>query len=99
MTDISKNNSPPNLPPHSMSAPIARAGVMKISPYVGGDRGANTGKKLIRLASNENNYGPSPKAIAAYQSRASANSIAIPMGRRRIYGRPLPRFMNSRPTA
>ncbi|MCX8505625.1 MAG: histidinol-phosphate transaminase [Alphaproteobacteria bacterium] len=69
MTRISIHKSSPKLPSHSM--PIARPGVLKISPYVGGDRGAESGKKLIRLASNENNYGPSPKAIAAYQSRAS----------------------------
>ncbi|MDI9350357.1 MAG: histidinol-phosphate transaminase [Candidatus Symbiobacter sp.] len=52
-----------------MTRPQPRPSVLKISPYIGGERGVE-GKKLIRLASNENTRGPSPRAVAAYQARA-----------------------------
>jgi len=56
-----------------MNAPIARAGIMDITPYVGGEAEATPNKRLsrmIRLASNEGALGPSPAAVAAYRAVA-----------------------------
>ncbi|MFO1242309.1 MAG: histidinol-phosphate transaminase [Rickettsiales bacterium] len=49
-----------------MSLPIPKPGIMKISPYTPGKSG-KTAARTIKLSSNENSYGPSPKAIAAYE--------------------------------
>ena len=51
-----------------MTAPIPRPGILKIKPYVGGDTHIEGHEHVIKLASNESALGPSPKAIAAYQS-------------------------------
>lgn len=51
---------------------VPRSGVLQISPYVPGAReGNDPSVKLIRLASNENPYGASEAAIAAYTSCAN----------------------------
>lgn len=42
-----------------------------IDVYVGGKSRSTDGKPVIKLSSNENPYGPSPKAMEAYQSGAS----------------------------
>lgn len=47
---------------------IPRPGIMKISPYVQGlAEVACNGRTIIKLSSNEAAFGPSPKAIEAYQ--------------------------------
>lgn len=50
------------------SGPRPRPGVLAIAPYVGGDSHAPGVQRLIRLASNEGAFGPSPLAQAAYQA-------------------------------
>lgn len=57
-----------------MNAPIARSGIMEITPYVGGEAEATPNKQLgrmIRLASNEGALGPSPAAVDAYREMAN----------------------------
>ncbi|MEM7224812.1 MAG: histidinol-phosphate transaminase [Pseudomonadota bacterium] len=49
-------------------APQARPGILKIAPYVGGESAIPGANQVIRLASNENPLGPSPRAVAAYQA-------------------------------
>ncbi len=49
-------------------SPRPRPGILDVQPYVGGESRAPGGKKPVRLASNENPLGPSPKAIAAYEA-------------------------------
>ena len=51
--------------------PIPKPGISEISPYVGGKSKAEGATRVIKLSSNENPWGPSPKAIAAYQANAS----------------------------
>ena len=53
-----------------MAPPALRPGLLKIAPYVGGEAHAPGAERLIRLASNEGAFGPSPKAVAAYQAAA-----------------------------
>lgn len=43
-----------------------RPGIMEIKPYVGGEAKLPGANRVIRLASNENPLGASPRAIAAY---------------------------------
>ena len=50
-----------------------RPGIMKISPYVGGESAVAGAARIIKLSSNEGALGPSPKAMEAY--RAEAGSI------------------------
>jgi len=45
-----------------------RPGIMDVAPYVGGESKAEGVNRVIRLASNENPLGASPKAIAAYEA-------------------------------
>src|ERR1700748_2025401 len=47
-----------------------RAGILDISPYVGGEAKIPGVQRPIRLASNESALGPSTKAIAAYRALA-----------------------------
>jgi histidinol-phosphate aminotransferase len=48
-------------------APKPKPGIMDIHPYVAGkSKIGSTGGKVIKLSSNENPLGPSPKAIEAY---------------------------------
>ncbi|OHC75028.1 MAG: histidinol-phosphate transaminase [Rhodospirillales bacterium RIFCSPLOWO2_12_FULL_58_28] len=49
-----------------MSLPPPRPGIMDITPYVGGESEISGVKDIIKLASNEGAFGPSPKAVAAY---------------------------------
>ncbi len=50
-----------------MALPLARPGILDVKPYIGGEGSAAAGvTRLIRLASNENPLGCSPKARAAY---------------------------------
>lgn len=52
----------------SQTHPTPKAGIMDISPYVGGKSKAEGAARVIKLSSNENPWGPSPKAIVAFQS-------------------------------
>lgn len=51
--------------------PIAQPGITEISPYKPGKASAEGVSRIIKLSSNENAWGPSPKAIAAFQAAAS----------------------------
>ncbi len=53
-----------------MSAPIPKAGILDISPYVAGESGIPGVSRVIKLASNEGALGPSPEAMAAYTAQA-----------------------------
>ena len=66
-------NSRPVDDPASGSAPgpLPRPGILDVAPYVGGESKAEGVERVIRLASNESALGPSPRAIAAYASRAA----------------------------
>lgn len=57
--------------PHPTLAP--QPGILDIAPYVGGETGAAGAS--IKLSSNENPFGPSPAAKAAYA--AAAGDLAI----------------------
>ncbi len=50
--------------------PQPKTGIRNISPYVGGKSKADGAKRVIKLSSNENPWGPSTKAVAAYQAAA-----------------------------
>lgn len=52
-------------------APQPRPGIMHIAPYVGGEARILGIEKPIRLASNENPFGASPAAIAAFHQAAA----------------------------
>jgi len=51
-------------------APRPRPGILDIEPYVGG-RAELDGRPAIKLSSNENPLGPSPKALEAYREAAT----------------------------
>ncbi len=53
-----------------MAPPAVRSGLLAIAPYVGGEAHASGVERLIRLASNEGAFGPSPRAVAAYHAAA-----------------------------
>ena len=55
----------------NLQRPIPRPGVLAIEPYVPGKSTAPGVAKVYKLSSNETPLGPSPKAIAAYQSVAA----------------------------
>src|ERR1700748_1534260 len=52
-------------------APKVRPGIMDIAPYVGGEADIPGIAKPVKLSSNENPLGPSPKAMAAFREAAS----------------------------
>jgi histidinol-phosphate aminotransferase len=53
-----------------MSALIPQPGIMDITPYVGGESKVPGVRRIIKLASNEGAFGPSPKAIEACRALA-----------------------------
>jgi len=53
------------------TAPTPKASIMKIEPYVGGKSKAPGVARVIKLSSNENPWGPSPKAIQAFAEEAT----------------------------
>jgi len=59
------------------SAVTPKPGLMKITPYVGGDSSVSGHSEVLKLSSNENPLGPSPRAIAAFQ-QASASLARYP---------------------
>ncbi|UOK72500.1 histidinol-phosphate transaminase [Ancylobacter polymorphus] len=54
--------------------PVPRAGVLAIEAYVPGKSQGGPGVKVHKLSANENPLGPSPKAVAAFQS---ANALEL----------------------
>lgn len=52
--------------------PRPRPGILGIAPYVGGRSRAGEGIKAVKLSSNENPLGPSPRALDAYQAIAQS---------------------------
>ncbi len=54
-----------------MTSPRPRAGILDISPYVGGDSDVEGAARTIKLSSNESAIGPSPAAIEAYRALAA----------------------------
>src|SRR5215471_3667038 len=60
-----------------------RPGVMNVQPYVPGRSDASGAKRVFKLSSNESPFGPSPKAIAAYESAEPALGV-YPEGTSRI---------------
>ncbi|MGQ0673701.1 MAG: histidinol-phosphate transaminase [Hyphomicrobium sp.] len=50
------------------SGPTPKPGILGIEAYVPGESRVAGGRQPIKLSSNETPFGPSPKAIAAYQS-------------------------------
>ncbi|SET19272.1 histidinol-phosphate transaminase [Oceanicella actignis] len=59
--------------PHPVIKP--QPGILSIAPYVGGESAVPGANRAIKLSSNENPYGPSPRAVAAYA--AAADRLAI----------------------
>lgn len=53
-----------------MTQPQPKSGISSISPYVGGKSKVEGVSRVIKLSSNENPWGPSPKAVAAYQEQS-----------------------------
>lgn len=62
-----------------MSLPTPKPGILKIEPYKQGKYATAPGERCIKLSSNENPYGPSPKALEAYRA-ASADLHRYPDG-------------------
>lgn len=54
-----------------MAVPTPRPGIMSIEAYVAGKARLPGQAKVLKLASNENALGPSPRAMAAYQALAA----------------------------
>ena len=62
-----------------MSKPSPKAGVLEMAPYLQGVSTLEGLDQPIKLSSNESPLGPSPNAIAAYQS-ASTRLFRYPDG-------------------
>jgi histidinol-phosphate aminotransferase len=54
-----------------ITLPTPKKGISEISPYTPGKSKAEGAARIIKLSSNENPWGPSPKAITAYSGQAS----------------------------
>ncbi len=54
----------------SATAAAPKPSILSISPYVAGKSKAQGAQRIIKLSSNENPLGPSPKAIEAYKQQA-----------------------------
>jgi histidinol-phosphate aminotransferase len=53
-----------------MSLLVPQPGIMDITPYVGGESKVPGVSRIIKLASNEGAFGPSPMAMAAFKAHA-----------------------------
>ena len=53
------------------AGPVPRPGILDIAAYVPGESHLPSGVEPVKLSSNENALGPSPKAIAAYTAAAT----------------------------
>lgn len=62
-----------------MSLPTPQPGILDITPYKGGESGAEGVERIAKLSSNESPIGPSAKAVAAYLACA-ANLHRYPDG-------------------
>ena len=51
--------------------PSPRPGILEVTPYVGGESALPGMTRVVKLSSNENAFGPSPKAMEAYTLFAS----------------------------
>jgi histidinol-phosphate aminotransferase len=58
-----------------MSGPQPRAGLASIRRYVGGAAAAKGETGLVKLSSNESPFGPSPRALAAYDAARGAIGV------------------------
>jgi histidinol-phosphate aminotransferase len=52
--------------------PQPHPSILTIAPYVGGESAITDLSRAVRLMSNENPFGPSPKALAAFHATADA---------------------------
>ncbi len=59
--------------PHPTIRP--QPGILDIAPYQGGEAHLEGHARVLKLSSNENPFGPSPKAIAAYRNAAQTLHI------------------------
>ena len=50
--------------------PMPRPGILEVAPYVGGESAVAGTMRPIKLSSNENAFGPSPKAMEAFTRHA-----------------------------
>ena len=67
-----------------MNRPVPNPGILDIAPYTPGKSPvAEPGRKVFKLSANETPFGPSPKAIAAYQA-AGAHLEDYPEGSSRV---------------
>ncbi len=57
------------------STPAPRPGPLRIAPYVGGKANVGGVNRVVKLSSNENPYGASPAAIAAF--REAGDTLAL----------------------
>ena len=53
-----------------MTQPQPKNSILKIQPYKAGKTGSNDGKRIIKLSSNENPLGASPKAVEAFTAQS-----------------------------
>ena len=63
---------------------LPRPGVMEIAPYVGGESALPGANRVIKLSSNENPFGPSPKVREAYVSLADGLALYPDGGHRAL---------------
>lgn len=56
---MNRNMNPPK-------GPSPRPGILEVAPYVGGETAIEGMTRVVKLSSNENAFGPSPHAMAAY---------------------------------
>jgi histidinol-phosphate aminotransferase len=54
-----------------MTLPTPKPGILRIEPYKQGKYATAPGARCIKLSSNENPHGPSPKALEAYWAASS----------------------------
>ena len=62
---------------------VPKPGVLEISPYAGGRAEAPGAARIHKLSSNESPFGPSPKALAAYEAAELALGV-YPEGSARL---------------
>src|SRR5947207_8367109 len=76
--------SPFRFPELKMSRPVPNPGILDIAPYTPGKSPVpEPGRKVFKLSANETPFGPSPKAIEAYQ-QAAAHLEDYPEGTSRV---------------
>jgi histidinol-phosphate aminotransferase len=59
--------------PHPTIRP--QPGVLGIAPYVGGESAAPGANRAVKLSSNENPHGPSPRAVEAFREAAATLAL------------------------